>query len=104
MAHHDHQLSAKALCCEFDTAYLRGGHDIAGDADDKKVTHALIEDGFGGRARVGAAQDDREWALLNRGIWAPPQAGERFEALHVGSEAGITFTQAGEGVRGRDNR
>ena len=60
MAHHDHQLRAVALGRELDRADLRGRHDVAGHADHEQIAQALIEDGLGGRARIGAAQNDGE--------------------------------------------
>jgi hypothetical protein len=48
---HD-ELRAEMLCCKFNTTNLGWTNDIAGYADDKQITKALIKDNLGWHSRV----------------------------------------------------
>ena len=60
--HHD-EPGAEPLGGEFDAVNLRGRDDVSGDADDKQIAEALVEDQFGGHSRIRTSEDDREGLL-----------------------------------------
>ena len=66
MAENDNEGGAESLNSELDAADLGGRDNVAGDANDKEVTKALVKDDFGGDARVRAAKDNRERLLAPR--------------------------------------
>ena len=61
-----HQPCAEPLCGELDAADLRGGDDVSGNADDKQVAKALIEDDLCRHPRVGTSENDGERLLTCR--------------------------------------
>jgi hypothetical protein len=66
MAEYDHEPRAISRGSELHAPHLRRRHDVSGDADDKEITEALIEDDLGWHPGIGAAEYDRE-GLLSRG-------------------------------------
>ncbi len=66
---HDHdQLGTGRGGGELEAAEEVGVDDVTGDATDKDIAHALVEDDLRGRARVQAGQHHGEGELTTRGI------------------------------------
>ncbi len=80
--------------CEFDTADLRRGDDLAGAANDEQIAETLVDYNFRREARVRASKDDRNWLLAVRDFGAARLACERGVAAHVGHETAIARTKA----------
>ena len=94
--HHD-QPRVEALRRELHAADLRGGHDVAGDADHEQVAEPLVEHDLRGHARVRAAEDDGEGLLARRELAAAHRLRGRDVAVaHVVDEPAVAFAQAVE--------
>ena len=63
MAKYDDESRVEFAGGEFDATNLRGRHDVSGHTNHEEIAESLIEHDLGGHARIGAAQDDREWLL-----------------------------------------
>jgi hypothetical protein len=63
VAEDDDQPGAESRSGELHAVDLRGGDDIARDADDEQVAESLIEDQLRWDSRIGAAKDNRERLL-----------------------------------------
>jgi len=91
---HDHKPRPELGGGELDAPDLRGGDDVAGDADDKQVAQALVKNDLGRHPRVRTAEDDGEGRLAGRQGVAAGMAGQRIQASDVGCEAAIPLAQA----------
>ena len=89
---HDHQPRAEARRRELDAADLRGGDNVAGDADDEQIAEALVEDNLRRHARVRASEDDRERLLRRWQLVAARPAGQR-AITHAVTEAEIPLSE-----------
>jgi hypothetical protein len=89
VSQHDDEPRAEALGGELDAPDLRGGDDVAGDADDEQLAEPLIEDDLGGHAGIGAAEDDRERLLDLGQLGAAVAVEQRIGAADVRDEAAV---------------
>jgi hypothetical protein len=95
--HHDER-RPEALGGKLHAANLRGRDDIAGDADDKQVAEALVEDDLRRYPRVGTPEDDGERFLVDRQLMASRLAREPVAVLNARHEATVPLLQAFECV------
>ena len=63
MTNYNDQSRLEFFCSELDASDLRSGDNVAGYANHKQVTKALIEDQLGGHSRVRTAVNYRERVL-----------------------------------------
>jgi len=109
MAEYHDEARAEGRCGELDAADLRGGDDIAGDADHEQIAEPLIEDDLRGHARIRAAQHDGD-RLLNSGQLTPARTrGARLEAgialkPKLADETPIAFAERVQCSTRRDHR
>src|SRR3989442_9041126 len=96
MPKNHHQPGAEPLRRKLDAADLRRGYDIAGNADNKQVAEALVEDNLSRHARVGTSEDDCKRLLICRHFEAARLARERVMAANVRYKATVAFSQAFE--------
>jgi hypothetical protein len=104
MAEDDHESRSELLGGELDTADLRGGHDVAGDADHEQIPQPLIEDDLHRYARIGAPEDHREGLLARRELYTAGAARQRVMAADVRRESPIAVAEQSESVGGGDHR
>jgi hypothetical protein len=98
-----HQPCAEPYCGELDTAYLRGSDDVSGNADDKQVAQALVEDDFCRHPRVGTSEDNGERLLTCRQLAAARLTRQR-AAPSPRYETTVTLSKAFERFSRRDHR
>ena len=96
MPQNHHQPCAEPRRGELDAADLRRSDDVSGNADDKQVAKALIEDDLCRHPRVGTSENDGERLLTCRQLVAARLARERVAAPNVRDEATVPLSQAFE--------
>src|SRR5205823_5659495 len=93
---HDDQSGPETRRRELDAAHLRRGDNIAGNADDKKVTQALVEHDLCRDARIGAPENNGKRGLRLREFNALQSFGARRAAVDSREEAAIAFLKTFE--------
>ncbi len=91
--HHD-ESCGEALRGELDAADLRRGDDVSGNADDKQVAQAAVEDDLRRHARIGTFENDGERLLAGGQLAAARPARECGAAPHAGCEATVALSEA----------
>ena len=95
MPQNHHQPCAEPRRGELDAADLRRSDDVSGNADDKQVAKALVEDDLCWHPRVGTSENDGERLLTCRQFVAAHLARERVAAPNARYEATVPFSQTG---------
>jgi hypothetical protein len=96
VAQYHNQRRDELQCGKFDAAELRWSNDVSGNADDKKISQALVEDEFRRHPRVGTSEYYGEWVLA-RHQFAAARFGRAFVTVpNAGHEPAVAFSQAFE--------
>jgi hypothetical protein len=98
MAQNNYKARAITLCSEFDTANLRGGDNVSGDANDKQVAQALVENNFHGYARIGAPEYSGEGLLAPRELGTASRVGELLRAPCIRCKPLVSLPQPFKGL------
>ena len=96
VAEDDEERGPEVVDAVFDGADLVGAGDVAGDADDEEITHALVEEGLDGDTGIGAGEKDREGGLAF-GLF---RAAGGVLTRVGGGAADVALVAFGEGGRG----
>src|SRR4051794_1750294 len=99
---HDHdETRPEPLRGELDAADLRRGDDVTRHADDEQIAQPLVEDDLSRRARVRAAEHDRERRL--RELATPPVADHRLDAADTLNVAAVPLFETDQRLAGRQD-
>jgi len=92
MTHDNDQSRSELGCGELDGPDDGRGDDISRDPHNEEVTETLVEENFDRGSRIGATENDGEWALCLRGESRAPCASHGSPGGFP--EAAVSFHQA----------